>query len=53
MPKYQLKARFWDGARPHEVGSVLEFEEGMAPKGSVLLEELEPKAAPKATVKKD
>lgn len=39
MPKYQLMAPFWDGATMHKRLDVLEFAEGAAPKGSVLLQD--------------
>lgn len=51
MPKYKLKARFWDGQQLHPVGSIVDLPEGSVPSGSVLIEEEKP--APKATVKKD
>lgn len=64
MPRYQLKAKFWDGQTLHPIDKVLELPEGTAPKGSILLDPpVEPEApaepepekppVPKATVKKD
>lgn len=38
MPKYQLMSPYWDGATMHKRLAVLEFEEGGAPRGSLLLE---------------
>jgi len=53
MPMYKLVGRYWDGTRPHPVGAVMEFEEGKAPKGSVLIEEPRPEPVAKPASKKD
>ena len=49
MPKFELKADFWDGRRMHKRGEVLELPEGSAPKKSKRVEEPvapKPKAKP-------
>jgi hypothetical protein len=38
MAKYQLMAAYWDGQTMHKRLGILEFPEGTAPKGSLLLE---------------
>jgi len=37
MPKYRINAPFWDGMKLHPRNSELNFEEGDAPRGSLLL----------------
>jgi hypothetical protein len=37
MPKYRINAPFWDGMKLHPRNSELNFEEGAAPRGSLLL----------------
>lgn len=55
MPKYQLKATYWDGAQLHPRNSILGFAEGAAPKSAKLCaddagaKEVEAAAAAEAT----
>jgi hypothetical protein len=39
MPKYRLSNAFWDGVQMYPRNSELEFEEGEAPRGSILVED--------------
>lgn len=50
MPKYRLVRPYFNRVL-HEKGAILEFEEGKAPKGSILVtgEEKEPEVAEEAT----
>lgn len=42
MPKYQISAPFWDGAKFHPKGSICEFAKGEEPPLSKPVEEEKP-----------
>lgn len=51
MPDYRIKSAFWDGRKLHPAGSVLSFEEGAAPRGSVLAKDSQPEPSEGAKAK--